>query len=137
MLKKTIIYFVSIFFLLLANLNAKEIGLLCKIDDNIRILGGKSYSYIIDDRKNTVFDNDKKITHDLKKNEYTVFWQTQSGVLNSITEWFYELNYFTGQFEVYTKNYQKEDLKNKDKISKMKFKSLYSGICEKKEKLLD
>ena len=120
MLKKTIIYFVSIFFLLLANLNAKEIGLLCKIDDNIRILGGKSYSYIIDDRKNTVFDNDKKITHDLKKNEYTVFWQTQSGVLNSITEWFYELNYFTGQFEVYTKNYQKEDLKNKDKISKMK-----------------
>ncbi len=137
MLKKTIIYFVSIFFLLLANLNAKEIGLLCKIDDNIRILGGKSYSYIIDDRKNTVFDNDKKITYDLKKNEYTVFWQTQSGVLNSITEWFYELNYFTGQFEVYTKNYQKEDLKNKDKISKMKFKSLYSGICEKKEKLLD
>ena len=56
---------------------------------------------------------------------------------NSISEYLYEINIYTGQLTVYSKNYKKEDIMNKDKISKIKFRSLYSASCEKKEKLLD
>ena len=136
MLKKTTVYFVPLFFLLFVNLDAKEIPLLCKVDKDVMIVGGNSYSYIIDDRKNIIIDNDR-IAHDYKKDKYTISWETQSTIGNNISEFLHEIHIYTGQFTIYSRNYKKEDIMNKDKISKINFKTLYSAPCEKKEKLLD